>query len=148
MKRPGKSSQATSLTDFFSQVSRFILFFGGFWVLFTGAMMIGLEGKTYLVNPGYGISSLLSLLYVGKVFWEFYRDVKRKTTDPKFQFVTSWKNFFLDMIVLIILTVFQFHSAFGSVGFTASQFNSISNVFLALVFHFFRFVYQMISSEA
>lgn len=131
-------------SDFMTQVSRFIILFGGFWVAFTLLMLIIFESRNFQENPIQIGVSFLGLFYVSRVFLNFYKDTSAKAKDPNFKIINNWTTFGFDSITLLILTIYQFISVFSKPEFTITDFNDISILFLGSIFQFFRFIYHFL----
>lgn len=131
-------------TEFMTQVSRFIVLFGGFWVLFTFVMLLIFESGNFSQNPTQTLVTFFGLFFVARVFWNFYRDTKTKANDPDFKIINNWATFGIDSATLLILTIYQFVSVFSKPEFTITNFNDLSTLFLGCIFQFFRFIYHFL----
>lgn len=92
--------------------------------------------------------TVLSYVYLGKVFYSFRNDLQKKVENRNFNLIGSWPWFILDVLILAVLlqlSIKSFSLQMSSQNYIL-QYSKYSQILLSLIFLFFRFVFQMLKN--
>lgn len=130
-------------------VSGMVTQIGVLWMAFTifttgWVVLKQLETHAYLAI----LFSLLSCVYLGKVFLSFRSDLQKKIKDSNFNLIGSWTRLILDVLILVVLLQLSMKSFIPQLSSQAYilQYNKYGQLLLSLIFLFFRFVLQLMES--